>query len=258
MSRLFFTAITFLTLCATAFGVPTAKLTGPATLKVGYTARITTEGSTGKTFQWKIFPEDSKDALTIYPLAPTTPDLPQQYLALFESAKPGMYIITFVATEGDQSDIFQLALVNGDGVIPPGPDPNPVIVVPNVPVPVAYLQNIVLPIKAKMVGQDVKKDSAELANFYNDMADVIERDMIQNKISTTGAIRTLNINAGTLMFEKTGIKGKYVGLGDTIDNALVQVLTLEDVPLSSIKRQDAINIFRALAWQFSQIYNNTK
>jgi len=236
---------------------PVATLEGPTVLKVGNTARITNKGSLGKNFIWKIWPKEAETDITIYPLAVTDPATTPTYLVLFESDKPGKYLITLVVTENNQSDIAQLELTNGDGVPTPnpgpGPNPNPTpVVVPNVPTPVVYLQNIVNPIK--MTGQDVKKDAAELANFYNDMADVIERDTATNKISTTGAIRELNVNAGTLMFNQTGMKDKYAGLGEAVDSALVQVLTLEDTALSVTKRQDCINVFRALAWRFIEIY----
>jgi len=130
MSRLFFTTILFFALCVpslaqnpvptpppTPTNGPVAKLEGPSVLKVGFTARYTTEGSLGKTFKWMVYPPDAEKSLTIYALASEKPEQPQKYLALFESDKPGLYLLTFVATVGDQSAITQLSLLNGDGGI---------------------------------------------------------------------------------------------------------------------------------------------
>lgn len=89
-------------------------------------------------------------------------------------------------------------------------------------------------------------EDKELASFYRDFADIIERD--SEIIKTTGHIREANRRAGMLMFQKTSMKGKYPGLAEKVDSALMEVLGNKDVSLTPELRQKAVEIFRALSW----------
>lgn len=83
----------------------------------------------------------------------------------------------------------------------------------------------------------------ELAGFYNDFADIIERD--SKIIETTGQLRTANSRAGQLMFQETGMKGKHPGLAEKVDEALMKALGEKD---TSLDRDRAVEIFEAISW----------
>jgi len=90
-------------------------------------------------------------------------------------------------------------------------------------------------------------DGRKLASFYSAVADVITRD--QGKIiQTTAQLRELNRRAGLLMFQKTGLEGKYPGLAEAIDKILADRIGLDNVALDTTKQTACIEAFRALAW----------
>jgi len=79
------------------------------------------------------------------------------------------------------------------------------------------------------------------------VADVIARD--QGKVvQTTSQLRELHRRAGLLMFQRTGIEGKYPGLAEAIDKVLCDQIGLDEVTLDAAKQMAAIDTFRALAW----------
>ena len=91
------------------------------------------------------------------------------------------------------------------------------------------------------------EDGRNLAAFYSAVADVIARD--QGKVvQTTAQLRELNRRAGLLMFQKTGIEGKYPGLAEAIDKVLANSVGLDNVALDAAKQTAAIESLRALAW----------
>ncbi|KKM86221.1 hypothetical protein LCGC14_1281110, partial [marine sediment metagenome] len=79
-------------------------------------------------------------------------------------------------------------------------------------------------------------------------ASVVRRDKA-TIIDTTATFRTVYMNAGALMFQQTGMKGKYKNLGDTIDNILSSYMGLNVVKLDAIMTSDVLN---AVAWAFYQ------
>ena len=60
--------------------------------------------------------------------------------------------------------------------------------------------------------------------------------------------RETNRRAGLLMFQETGIQGKYPGLAEAIDKVLADQVGLAVVPLDAEKRKRAIDALRAIAW----------
>jgi len=86
-----------------------------------------------------------------------------------------------------------------------------------------------------------------LAAFYLSLADVVERD--QGKvIQSTAELRETNRRTGLLMFQETGIQGKYPGLAEAIDKVLADQIGLAVVPLDAEKRKQMIDTLRAIAW----------
>jgi hypothetical protein len=125
----------------------------------------------------------------------------------------------------------------------PQPAPTPV---PNRPSDV--LAASVQPIAAIL--KNHADDGGKLADFYLSMADVISRD--QGKvIQTTANLRELHRRAGLLMFQRTGVQGKYPGLAEAIDKVFVDRLGLENVAFDSAKQSAAIEIMKAIAWACS-------
>jgi hypothetical protein len=93
-------------------------------------------------------------------------------------------------------------------------------------------------------------DAVDVAQFYVDFADVIERDV--DVIKTTGTIREGFIRAEKLMLQRTELVGKYPGFGAAKDKIVKDQLGLEDVQLSEEKREAAVNVFRAIAWSIQR------
>jgi hypothetical protein len=91
------------------------------------------------------------------------------------------------------------------------------------------------------------EDGAKLAGFYAALADVVTRD--QGKvIETTAQLRELHRRAGLLMFQRTGIEGKYPGLAEAIDKVLADRIGLDNVKMDVTKQTAAVEAFHALAW----------
>jgi len=253
---------------------PSAIIVGPDKVGVGQSAWLKTTGSLGKNFKWQVIPPEESISFTELPVyggmdrqpgpdekLNTTDDILTPIVhnwAHFESAKEGTFYFILVVTDGDRSSIAVHALVNGKVQPTPTPGPDPPVPVPvpepdiNVDTPTAYFQNLVKDIPSIVVGSNAKIDSKELAKFYLDMASVIGRDT--SVVKTTEHIRTLNINAGKLMFQQSGIQGRYANLNTTVDNVITQSLGgLENVALTVDKRNSVVKAFEALAWGFLQI-----
>lgn len=127
---------------------------------------------------------------------------------------------------------------NGPGPGPapePTPEPIPVVVVDG---PSDEMKRIVAAIEPT--------SEPELAEFYNDFADVIERD--SDVIKTTGHIRECHIRSGKLTFQKTGIDARTPGLGDKVDAAIAEAIGKQNVTLTPELRARAVQIMKALAW----------
>lgn len=191
--------------------------------------------------------------------------------------------VTYQVIDPDGKQILS-ALVElnyGSGItptpVPPTPKPNPdnptPTPVPPTPGPCPDIPVILSPSTADqaltadiprfMVSSDkkqLKEDAISLAVMYNTFADfVINRtDMYTN----TKDIQDGNKLVGITMFDGYPnstppilpvIKGRYQNLGTVVDKAIVDKLTLKIETLDPQKRVDAVNIIRAIAWQFAEV-----
>jgi hypothetical protein len=240
-------AVLFLT-ATFAFAEPKAVIVGRTEAKTNESVWFKTTGSVGKTFKFKILPTDADSAFMVLPVyggLDTNRNPIVQYWAHFSSDKAGKYYIIFEAVEDNESDIAVLTL-NYGAVTPPIPTPDPA---PVIPTPSSDIINIVMPISGLIKGNDALVDGAELSKFYKELADTVQRDGTANKwIKTTDNVRELNIQAGTLMFAQTNMKGKYSGLGEAIDKALSSKVGLEVVELTDTKRKDVVDILNGISW----------
>jgi len=248
------TLILIFFLCNSVFADPVAVILGPEKIEPGQSAWLKTTGSKGKSFVWKILPPDADTYFTPLPIfggmdpgpdgkMGTADDFPiVYYWAHFSSTKPGTYYFIFGAVENDKLDIAVHKIVNGEE---PSPNPNPipdlVITEPDEP-----YKSYVTPIIPLIKGEHALDDGYALARFFLDFSDVVGRD--SSILKTTNDLRELNIKAGKLMFQKTGIDGRYAGLSDAIDKAFEKALTLQNVDLDDEKRQKAVKIAHAIGW----------
>jgi hypothetical protein len=138
----------------------------------------------------------------------------------------------------------------------------PIVPTPTVPTPTVAMQAVVAPIAALVVGDKAPGDRAALSEYYAAWGDVLERDggtAGKKKIATTAVLAAANESAGLLMYQQTGIKGRYATLADSIQKARGECLGIADlkggwlnVPLDDAKRAKAVEFERALSWAFSQ------
>jgi len=128
---------------------------------------------------------------------------------------------------------------------PAGPSPTPAPTPPD---------EATRAIVADLRGQLPPEDGRRLGAFYSALADVIERDA-GDLIDTVARVRQLNRRAGLLMFQRTGIAGKYPGLAQQIDRAIARGMGLEetdegytDVDLDAERIERLVRVLRAIAW----------
>ncbi len=93
-------------------------------------------------------------------------------------------------------------------------------------------------------------DTQRLAAVFKAVANAIENDD-ERLVTSTGAVARAHSRAGRLFFGDT-LKGKYPGLGSTVDRAIASHVGSGDVPLSDTKRKQVVEVFRALAWAAGQ------
>ena len=139
---------------------------------------------------------------------------------------------------------------------------------PTLPAPSAELQAVVTPIASLVAGETADADRAALSEYYAAFADVVSRDGKTRIIATTGLLRTANERAGQLMFQQTGLQGRYAGIVDAIARAWGNHLgiaatkdgatTYRVVDLDDAKRAKAVEFYAALAWAFEQPLPNTE
>lgn len=90
-----------------------------------------------------------------------------------------------------------------------------------------------------------------LADFYLSFADVIERDGNNGSgvpvIKTTGQLRTAYMRGGRLAIQATETPDKYPGLAEKIDEIIADWIGLEDVPLTTERRREVVECFRAVS-----------
>jgi hypothetical protein len=123
---------------------------------------------------------------------------------------------------------------------------------------VAAMAASVLPVKP-LVGPVVPKpegvlagvsasDAAILRSFYEAMADIVVRDGKAKEPSckTVFDLRNRHKFALSMAFENTGMVGRYVGLGQRLDEYLIAAIGDKDLPLTPELRQSASRAFSAI------------
>lgn len=121
-------------------------------------------------------------------------------------------------------------LTGGGGVVPP-PVPSPTV---------EYRVDL-----SMVTGASASADARILTAFYRDFADLVDRD--RDVIATTGQLRETHIRAGKLMFQQTGIAGRYPGLAEELDAVFASALGLENVQLDDAKRQAGVDACLSIA-----------
>ena len=93
-----------------------------------------------------------------------------------------------------------------------------------------------------------RADAAVLREFYAAMADIVVRDgKAENPVSkTVFDLRARHKNALSMAFVATALVGKYPGLGDRLDQYLLQAVGNKDLPLTPDLRAAAAKAFLAI------------
>lgn len=91
-------------------------------------------------------------------------------------------------------------------------------------------------------------DARLILDFYEAMADVVVRDgrSASPVCKTVFDLRNRHAFALAMAFEKTGMEGKYVGLGQRLDRYLLDAVGDVDVPLTPELRASAAKAFAAI------------
>ena len=98
-----------------------------------------------------------------------------------------------------------------------------------------------------VVGDDADDDKIRLAQFYAQLSHVVRKE--PGFIQTTGQFREYNSTAGQINYAGLSLKGKYSGLGQAIDEAIVGQIGLENIELDVDIRDDLAKILAAISWE---------
>lgn len=215
------------------------RIVAPDKATVGSPVLISVEGISAKsTVLWQRYPVTSGDDvfLELY-------DKNNNPVNIFWSSTGGTRtFMLIVAENGLKTPTIEIAthtLAYGSG---PGPTPDPIVV----PTPSQELQILVEPLVV-FTSRVEKADLLNLTEFYFDFADIIRRDN-SDVVTTTDVFRSTYIKAGNLMFQQTGMKGKYAGLAEITDGIIMDYLG-EDVRASDATR--TADVLNAVAWAFA-------
>ena len=113
--------------------------------------------------------------------------------------------------------------------------------------PSTALKEKVAGISEFVVGDDADDDKIRLAQFYAQLSKIIRNE--PGFLKTTGEFKQYNSTAGQINYAGISLKGKYVGLGQTIDQAIADQIGLENVELDVDKRDDLAKILAAISWE---------
>lgn len=218
------------------------RLVAPDKVPKGSPVQIVVEGMPKKAAElWRRHPEMPTDVwLELY-------DRNGKPVNIFWSSDQGPRIFELIVAEnGPEVPILEIAshqMLYGLG---PGPTPIPF---PEPPSPSSELQSAVEPL-VQFAAREVvgAQDLLNLTEFYFDFADIVRRDNA-NVIKTTATFRNTYINAGGLMFQQTGMKGKYAGMAEIVDGIISDSIGLDIVPLDA---QKTANVLNAVAWAYYQ------
>ena len=113
--------------------------------------------------------------------------------------------------------------------------------------PSTALKEKVAGISDFVVGDDADDDKIRLAQFYAQLSKIIRNE--PGFLKTTGEFKQYNSTAGQINYAGISLKGKYAGLGQTIDQAIADQIGLENVELDVDKRDDLAKILAAISWE---------
>lgn len=107
---------------------------------------------------------------------------------------------------------------------------------------------VVVPEATSVLSGVSAADKAILREFYAAMADIVVRDgQAKDPVCKTLIdLRNRHKFALSMAFTKTGMEGKYAGLGDRLDAYLLAAVGDKDVPLTPELRQSASKAFSAI------------
>lgn len=217
------------------------RLDAPDKAPTGSPIQISVEG----------LPETSTQLWRRHPIRPTDVwlelyDRSGKQVNIFWSSDAGPRTFELIVAENGPDvptlDFATHFLQYGEGTptVPSGPIPN---------TPSTELQRLVEPLATYAANTILDTgDLLNLTEFYFDFADVVRRDGA-NVISTTADFRAVYMNAGALMFQQTGMKGKYAGLSEIVDGVISNYVGLDVRGLNAVKTADVLN---AVAWAFYQ------
>jgi len=98
-----------------------------------------------------------------------------------------------------------------------------------------------------VTGEDAGDDKVRLAQFYAQLSKIVRNE--PGFLKTTGQFRDYNSTAGQINYAGLSMKGKYSGLGQAIDQAIVDQIGLENVELDVDRRDDLAKILSAISWE---------
>ena len=98
-----------------------------------------------------------------------------------------------------------------------------------------------------VVGDDADDDKIRLAQFYAQLSHIVRNE--PGFLKTTGQFREYNSTAGQINYAGLSLKGKYSGLGQAIDEAIVGQIGLENIELDVDRRDDLAKILAAISWE---------
>ena len=113
--------------------------------------------------------------------------------------------------------------------------------------PSTALKEKVAGISDFVVGDDSDDDKIRLAQFYAQLSKIIRNE--PGFLKTTGEFKQYNSTAGQINYAGISLKGKYTGLGQTIDQTIADQIGLENVELDVDKRDDLAKILAAISWE---------
>lgn len=104
------------------------------------------------------------------------------------------------------------------------------------------------PAAARILDGVSSQDAALVRDFYSAMADIVVRDgqAKEPACKTVGDLRNRHAFALSMAFEKTGMEGKYAGLGQRLDKHLLSAIGETDLPLTPELRESAAKAFLAI------------
>jgi len=113
--------------------------------------------------------------------------------------------------------------------------------------PSDVLKEQVAGISDLVVGEDASDDKVRLAQFYAQLSKIVKDE--PGFLKTTGQFKEYNSTAGQINYAGLSMKGKYSGLGQSIDQAIANQIGLENVELDIDKRDDLAKILAAISWE---------